>query len=533
MQSPFKLFEPYGAQDKHLFFGRDAEVYALYNLLQQTRLVLVYGASGTGKTSLLQAGLPKVFKLSDWFRISVRRRDNLNASLRAELKRLGDGTPVTDLAAGVEAVYDTRWIPIYLVFDQFEELFTLGHHEERVQFFRDLQTLLERPLPCKIVLSMREEYIGHLYEYEPLVPSLFDKRFRVEPMKDETVRQVVARTCEAHGVTLAEGAITAGQILEQVKEGKQAAHLPYLQVYLHYLYEQAMQTTGQPRFEAAGIKAVGQLGNVLKRFIETQLDDARRHFAALGLPDDFANRLLDEFATSEGTKQAQRAADLAQILDAPENAVAEALAWFTEKKLLRADEDDVTRYEPVHDVVAKQILALRTAEDKEYKAFVRQLENDCARWLADGQNDERLLKENDLAKVELYLERLVRRSAFTAEWQDFVARSRAHLGAQARRRRRRQQVTAAAAVLGFGLAGLATIFYIKANAATREAQKSLCSAWQEQYERYALQAKQAKRDAATFQKAGETQNEVRKIQDLHRLDSLMLDLKKKLKQCGQ
>ena len=54
-QSPFKLFEPYSSNDKNIFFGRDAEIYALYSLLQQTRLVLIYGASGTGKTSLIQA----------------------------------------------------------------------------------------------------------------------------------------------------------------------------------------------------------------------------------------------------------------------------------------------------------------------------------------------------------------------------------------------------------------------------------------------------------------------------------------------
>jgi chromosomal replication initiation ATPase DnaA len=200
-QSPFKLFEPYSSNDKNIFFGRDKEIYALYNLLKQTRLVLLYGASGTGKTSLLHAGLPKVFQITDWYRISIRRKDNINDALRAELSRQAEYKEVgNDIVQSIKDIYDNRWIPIYLVFDQFEEIFTLGNHEERLLFFETLKTLLNESLPCKIILSMREEYIGYLYEYEPIVPSLFDKRLRIEPMNDETIKSVLKQMCDANNM---------------------------------------------------------------------------------------------------------------------------------------------------------------------------------------------------------------------------------------------------------------------------------------------------------------------------------------------
>ena len=454
-QSPFKLFEPYSSNDKNIFFGRDAEIYALYSLLQQTRLVLIYGASGTGKTSLINAGLPKVFKLTDWFRISIRRKDNINQSFRTELARLSEQTVVSDLAASITEVYESRWIPIYLVFDQFEELFTLGNHEERVQFFKDIQTLLDKPLPCKIIFSMREEYIGHLYEYEPLLPTLFEKRFRIEPMKDETVRLVISQMCEVGGVELADGKKTADQILQQVKEGKQAAHLPYLQVYLHYLYENALQTLKKPLFNEGVVNAVGKLGNVLKRFIETQLDAARQRFATLDLPDDFAARLLDEFATDEGTKQSRKAHELAQTLNTEGGKVKNALLYFSEAKLLRAYEDDVERYEPVHDVVAKQIHELRSAEDKEYKAFVRQLQLANEAWLRDDKAKERLLNELDLSKVVIYKDRLKRLPDYEITLLGFVAQSQLHIDDIKQRERRRRNILIGitlAALLGLGIA---------------------------------------------------------------------------------
>jgi hypothetical protein len=460
-QSPFKLLEPYGPGDKDIFYGRDAEIYALYSLLQQTRLVLVYGASGTGKTSLIQAGLPKVFKLTDWFRLSVRRRDDLNNALRTELSRALDRpAPVDDLVGAIQEVYESRWIPIYLVFDQFEELFTLGSHEERIMFFIDLQQILSANLPCKVILSMREEYIGHLYEYEPFVPALFEKRFRVEPMKDETVRQVVGQMCDNYGIELESEKETPGQILEQVKEGKQAAHLPYLQIYLHYLYEHAMATIKRPKFTKSGIEAVGQLGNVLKRFIETKLADAQNYLRGEGAPDDFAQRLLDEFATDEGTKQSYKSAELARRLQADPALVQKALLYFSDTaKLLRADEDDVERYEPVHDVVAKQIHELRSAEDKEFKAFARQIHNDYERWIAENKNTGRLMAESDLAKVDIYHERLEKRDEYQQSWKAYFDESRRYRDRQRRRDRQRLIFVTGIAVL----AVIASVFAWVAN----------------------------------------------------------------------
>jgi AAA ATPase domain len=451
-QSPFKLFEPYGSSDKNIFFGRDAEIYALYNLLQQTRLVLIYGASGTGKTSLIHAGLPKVFNATDWYRVSIRRKDNINITSRQELARLTEQTYIKNIATAIIDLHEIRWIPIYLVFDQFEELFTLGNHEERVQFFTDLQTLLDTPLPCKIILSMREEYIGHLYEYEPLLPTLFNKRFRVEPMHDATVKEVINQMCHAGSVELEHGQDTTDQILQQIKEGKQAVHLPYLQVYLHYLYENALKTLGKPFFTEGGINAVGQLGNVLKRFIETQLEAARKHFTEqFGLPDDFAARLLDEFATDKGTKQAHKVTDLAERLGTEGGKIKEVLHYFSEAKLLRPDEDDVERYEPVHDVVAKQIHELRSVEDKEYKIFVQQLQNDYDRWLAT----QRLLDESDLSKVTVYEERLKKLPNFERQLVGLIDKSRQQVFFLEKRERQRRIVLigiAMAALVGLGVA---------------------------------------------------------------------------------
>ncbi len=73
LNSPFKFLAPYSAKDKENFWGRDTETLELYKMLTATNLVLLYGPSGTGKTSLVQCGLTRHFNGPDWIPLVIRR----------------------------------------------------------------------------------------------------------------------------------------------------------------------------------------------------------------------------------------------------------------------------------------------------------------------------------------------------------------------------------------------------------------------------------------------------------------------------
>lgn len=79
----------------------------------------------------------------------------------------------------------------YLIFDQFEELYTLGTKSEQAQFIKHVKDILTIEQPIKIIISIREEYLGNLYEFEREVPELLRKKLRVEPMNLEKVKTVV------------------------------------------------------------------------------------------------------------------------------------------------------------------------------------------------------------------------------------------------------------------------------------------------------------------------------------------------------
>jgi ABC-type phosphate transport system ATPase subunit len=68
VKSPFKFLDSYTISDRDIFFGRDQEITDLYRKVFESKILLVYGVSGTGKSSLINCGLASRFDESDWLR---------------------------------------------------------------------------------------------------------------------------------------------------------------------------------------------------------------------------------------------------------------------------------------------------------------------------------------------------------------------------------------------------------------------------------------------------------------------------------
>lgn len=243
-KSPFKFLDAYNKSDRDIFFGREVEIDKLYELVYETKLILVYGQSGTGKTSLIQCGLSNRFKASDWFDIYIRQNGNINDALRNKLRQYAK-TPLTEdmsIPEMVESLFLDFFKPIYLIFDQFEEFYILGTPEERATFIQDIAALYHTELNCKLIFIMREEYIARLYDFEKQLPELFDKRLRIEAMSYANVRKVIAGSAQKFNISIPNPEGTIDAIIDNISDGKSGIQLSYLQVYLDRLYQEATQT---------------------------------------------------------------------------------------------------------------------------------------------------------------------------------------------------------------------------------------------------------------------------------------------------
>ena len=214
-------------QDRSIFFGRDIEIDITKKLIIATRIVVLFGKSGLGKTSMLQAGLFPMLRLEGYLPIMVRLAGSkpvielIDKSAKKICKDLNiDYVPgeMGSLWEYFKTVMfwsdDTLMVPV-LVFDQFEEIFTLSDSTFRAAFAKEIGPIVsgnppdlvlarmklatgvtsvsENPPKVKIIISLKEEYLGALQELSHEIPGLFKERVRLLPLDESHARDAIRK----------------------------------------------------------------------------------------------------------------------------------------------------------------------------------------------------------------------------------------------------------------------------------------------------------------------------------------------------
>ena len=420
---PFKFLDAYKDTDKDIFFGRDNEIKQLYEMVFQNNLIIVYGASGTGKTSLIQCGLASQFQSHTWFPLPIRRGNNINESFEKALLQAGgskEATPqqwawidedsheqtqvsqeLSPLAQQIKNLYAKTLRPIYLIFDQFEELYILGSKDEQSLFINTVKELLKVEQPLKIIFSIREEYLAYLYDFEKEVPELFRKKLRVEQMTSSKVKEILLgiNAWSQSLISLERGREQeiADKIFEKVrgKERSLTIQLPYLQVFLDKFYIETTQDhsrKAEGTFTTDTLQKMGNIDNVLRAFLEEQVSDIAKE---LKHKEEDVWQILSQFITEDGTKAPLSFAQLQEKLKnekaLDKDFLQSIISGFDKRRILRKSEDGQL-YEITHDSLAKQISEKQSAEDK----AIKEISSLIKRGLQDYQKTGSLLSEKSL-----------------------------------------------------------------------------------------------------------------------------------------
>lgn len=411
VKSPFKFLDAFTQSDADAFFGRDKEVVTLYEYVNKNRLVLVYGQSGTGKTSLVQCGLASRFDITDWYPISIRRQNNINESLLQTLSKYSKKAVEEDVVKTLEKLNARFLRPIYLIFDQLEELLILGdeNKEEENQFINTIQQILSATeLSCHIIFIIREEYIGGLYHFEKMIPNLFDRRLRIEPMNFGKVQEVIIKSCEKFNIELESPEVNARQIIDNISAGKSGIPLPYLQVYLDMLYREDFVKTYSDHlpndnseyplltFTNEEIEAFGKIEDVLDKFLKEQESTIQEQLQLdhQNVPDRLVHKVLDAFVTEEGTKRPVRfnrneqnklilleETTLKSLPELSGSLLTDCLEALENSRLVRFTDDSI---ELAHDSLAALIDEQRTDEQRQINEFRRMIQNAYSTYLNFG-----------------------------------------------------------------------------------------------------------------------------------------------------
>ena len=347
-QSPFKFLDHYEKEDVDQFFGRQIETKLLFKKTFESNLILLYGLSGTGKTSLTRCGLSNMFADTDWLPLFVRRTSHILRDLESTIyeaayeKEPLRGQPIR---GQLRSLYLDYYKPIYLIFDQFEELFILGEKEEADKFFWMVAELLRTDLQIKILLIMREEYIANLDTYERVIPMLFDNRFRVERMRREDIQEVILKSADRFEIEIpqSEDSLTA-KIIHNIQNEKGQIDLANLQVYLDRLYRDDLRRRKNEdrsiRFDRELVQQTGQLDDVLARFLDEQLHQLDRELQQRGLKEaELPLKILALLVTNEETKQPQSIRNIIDYLSDTSDISTEHIMYcihqLREKRIIR------------------------------------------------------------------------------------------------------------------------------------------------------------------------------------------------------
>ena len=399
-KNPFKFLDSYTIADKDIFFGRETEIEEIYSRLFHSKLLLIYGPSGSGKTSLLQCGVSDRFGEHNWKPVFIRRKQNIIGSIQAEIEKqaLIQLKKDKSLTEKLYSLYLDFLTPVYLIFDQLEELFIFGDVDEKKEFVAVLKDILSHgEINTQVILSIREEYLASLSEFEDELPQLFENRIRIEKMKKAQALSVIVFPCEVCHVGLEKGLPETA--IEKIINESATIELTWLQVLMDRLYKSALTRNEETiEIKLSDLEALGQIGDVLGNFLEEQLNQ---------MPEGAkAEAVLKTLISSEGTK---RQLTLSEIKDHLEllgyridtGDIKQFVQHFITVRILN-DKDDNDRYELRHDSLAAKIFERLTLAERELQEVRQFVENAYKSYL----KTEHLLGRKELSYVCKYENKL-------------------------------------------------------------------------------------------------------------------------------
>lgn len=198
--SPFKGLMPFEEQDAAVFFGRERDRQLLIASLYASRLTILFGPAGVGKTSILQAGVAahlhsrpnqRIIVFKDW---ESSPDIPLKNAILQEAKSVSLQVPQIDSNQTLARIGDelANYLdePMMVVLDQFED-YLQSHRSssESISFETELGQAVNRAdSALSFLISIREDMLAKLDRLEPYIPQLFDNYFRLEHLNREQAR---------------------------------------------------------------------------------------------------------------------------------------------------------------------------------------------------------------------------------------------------------------------------------------------------------------------------------------------------------
>jgi hypothetical protein len=388
---PYPGLVPFGPEDAAQFFGRDQESDDILRRLGQQNFLLVVGPSGSGKSSLVSAGvLPRLAGDGRWLVQTLRPAAGALAWLAAD-----------ELTETVNALLDA--VPgaerVLFFLDQAERAFLLPEKEERIQLLALLDRL-RRIDRCVVLLTMRADFYADLMT-SALWPLERGERIEIAPLRGPALREAITRPAASAGVYLE--AVLPERLLHDA--GEEPGALSLVQEAMVLLWERMPRRllTVSSYESLGGQDSSGQRRSGLAAALATRADAALSSLPPAQRP--IARRIFVRLVRlGEGRQDTRRAQPVSALRVPGEDPVLfdSTLQHLTERRLVTLTADD-DHEEPIADLGHEAMIAHWPAlghwieESRASELTRRRIERDSADWQRAGRDRGDLYRRRKLA----------------------------------------------------------------------------------------------------------------------------------------
>lgn len=390
-KAPYKFIESFGQNDEEIFFGRDIELDEFLKHVKRSRLTLLYGKSGVGKTSFILAGLfPKLLYLKDYLPIYLRCSKNplksikkailINAEKEAGILKSKSqlySLSENELNRLITELYKSINKELVIVIDQFEEFFTTLSDRTRNHFIAIFKNLLyDRNFDIKVVLSFRADFLAEFDEFSERIPDVFNNRFPLRALSNENARLAITKPLALSGFAMQDEVIE--KIINELSvEGK--IEPAQLQIVCFNLYHEIGESQKTITIE----ELVNQGG--VKGILTGYLDYALQSVYPIDNREK-AKEILKSMVSSKNTRKSLKESELREIKCRNEKINEEAfnsiISALLNNRLIVAKKDEenesIKSYEIMHECLIEKIKNWIDEESYELKKaedMFRQEEN--------------------------------------------------------------------------------------------------------------------------------------------------------------
>jgi len=431
---PYRGLFHFGPNDAHVFFGREIFVEQLYSATQTRNFIPLLGASGSGKSSVVLAGLvPKLQQEGHWqfthfrpgsdpFHALAHSLIDLYAPNLDQTDRIAQARKMAgylqDSSVRLSDVFATirqnhPQDRVLLIADQFEEIYTLCNDQEILhKFINCLIAGIKTPVTLSssiavLVTTMRADFLGNALSYRPFADVLQNADLKLGPMNREELTEVIEKPAQKLGVTFEAGLVE--RILKDVED--QPGNLPLLEFALTELWKKrsGKQLTHKVYEE------IGKVEGALARHADEKYDN---------LTDEEKEQVKRIFIQlvrpGEGAEDTRRIAIKAELGEE---------SWLLVKKLADARLVVTSRnyssqetVEVVHEALIHNWGELREwmNTNRTFRAWQERLRAAKRQWEATNKDLGSLLRGAALTEAE---ERLKERSVDLIDEKEFIEQS--------------------------------------------------------------------------------------------------------------